>query len=161
MFFTVSVGVFVAVMVAMALSAGQSSAKENDCADEAEGIVDCEKGGSGDSGGGGGGNDSTSFDPNEGDTLEFSGGRGVGPRERTYEQGGEGGHGSLTLDPEGNVSGTYSGGGGLIRRDGADEGFRGGGYCTYDRNVLDENEENAEPECVGKEGFTAPDGFGF
>ena len=50
-----SVGVFVAVMVSVALSAAQSSAKENDCADEAEGIVDCEKGGSGDSGGGGGG----------------------------------------------------------------------------------------------------------
>ena len=154
-FFTVAVGVFVAVMVSVARYPDQSSAKPNDCADENEGVLDCTKGGEGERGGGGGGNSSLSIDPDgqEG-VFKISGGRGVGSGEETYQQGGEGGHGSLTLDDEGNISGSVSGGGGLIYSDSEkDGGFRGGGRCTYDYNVSD---EDYEPECVGKEGFEDP-----
>ena len=154
-FFTVAVGVFVAVMLSVALSADPSSAKINDCADEEEGVERCKRGGEGGPGGGGGGNSSLSIDPDgqEG-VFKHSGGRGVGPGGVTYEQGGEGGHASLTLDDEGNVSGSASGGGGLIYSDPEkDGGFRGGGRCTYDYNVSD---EDYEPECVGKEGFEDP-----
>jgi hypothetical protein len=42
-FFTVAVGVFVAVMVSVALYPDQSSAKPNDCADENEGVLIVQK----------------------------------------------------------------------------------------------------------------------